>query len=294
MPTVALATAIAAASASLPPSAPSASSRPPSAPSAAATAPELARGAIFNGGVHHPGRGGHVVTTELLITLAQDLLLADERLAAAMAAAPQTNGSDVSSDAGGREGGDYLSGAVRLLSRVAYRPLPPPLSDGNYEAAPPTCFIGQELQALVRQPAPGWSWTDEGRGKWGWVALEAHQQLRIQGSRERSLQPVAVQIAYLQSYAGMGMVQVFCESGCSCEAIEVDGFSERKVSVTYMRELLVSQHPQCVLVLVTTGPGRDRPFRGGRKAADAGEEEGVSRGDKFKLMGLVVSKEPSG
>lgn len=41
-------------------------------PAAAVNAtPELALGAVFNGGKHHPGRGGHVVVTELLITLSQ-------------------------------------------------------------------------------------------------------------------------------------------------------------------------------------------------------------------------------
>ncbi len=41
-------------------------------PSAAVNAtPEVALGAVFNGGKHHPGRGGHVAVTELLITLSQ-------------------------------------------------------------------------------------------------------------------------------------------------------------------------------------------------------------------------------
>ncbi|PNH03065.1 hypothetical protein TSOC_010906 [Tetrabaena socialis] len=244
LPSVSLRAAVlpTATAASLLASSTSSSSAAATASAPASWAPEVALAAIFNSGKHHPGRGGHVVAAELLITLAQELLLANDRMAAAAAPADATSGAD---GAGG-------SAVVRLLSAVASRPLPPPLSDDNYEAASSTCYIEHQLQAIVQEPAVGWNWTDEGRRKWGWVALEVGQQLRIR---------VNTQVAG--------------------ERQQLRGKPPPIV-------LQVSQHPRCVLLLTTTGPVANHTWG----AAGAEGAEGAGPGAKFKLMGLVVGEEP--
>mgnify|MGYP001807619873 CR=1 FL=1 len=55
---------------------------------------------------------------------------------------------------------------------------------------------------------------------------------------------VLTQVAYLQSYSGMGAARVSCESGCVCEAaaaagLEVDAHDPRPVSVTSIADLRV-------------------------------------------------------
>ncbi|GFR51316.1 hypothetical protein Agub_g13681 [Astrephomene gubernaculifera] len=349
-------------------------------------------GAVFNGGKHHPGRGGHVVATELLISLALELLHSNSRITADGAAdgslglslAPSGDSSSQPSDrtfpnaAGGKSSSSsrgrrrissssatgsttampapadsdtaasiYLDSSVAALGAgksksrskrrstrekakaatvpgltpeaaaglraVATRPLPPPLSEGNYEAASSTCYLEHQLRELVEQPVTGWEWTDEGRGKWGWVAMEANQQLRIKvstqlaGSRTPRAEAasIIVQIAYLQSYVGMGGARLSCEAGCACEALVVDGHSSRQVSVTSMADVKVTQHPNCMLLLNTTGPtkaARTAAAAAAKAAATAAKDDGRSAagssssnsgpGAKFKLLGVVVGEEP--
>ncbi|KXZ49521.1 hypothetical protein GPECTOR_21g747 [Gonium pectorale] len=263
-------------------------------PSAAST-PAVSLGAIFNSGKHHPGRGGHVVAAELLITLAQDVLASSARLSAAAAdakavaaagnGAPAVEGGGnltlglrhhlAAPGGGGAADAGLSADAAAALEAVASRPLPPP--------------------SLVQQPAEGWRWTDEGRGKWGWVALEAKRTLRIQvntqlpGARGNSSQAAAarivLQVAYLQSYSGMGRARLSCVSGCGCEPLDVDAHSERRVSVTAVADVKVSQSPECVLALSTRGPSAAAAAAARREGAEGG-------GNKFKLLGVVVGEEP--
>ncbi|KAG2446602.1 hypothetical protein HYH02_008587 [Chlamydomonas schloesseri] len=306
--------------------------------------------AVFNGGKHHPGRGGHVVAAELLISLVLELLRSNEHLTELMdgpdvallgnttststststsrgnststststsrgnsSASSSASSNNAGAPAAERGSGPVLRGlgpaAAAALEELAARPLPPPLAEGNYEAAVTTCYIEHELSAIVQRPATGWNYTDEGRGKWGWVALEPGRQLRIKlntllpGERAAAAPGtrglIVVQIAYLQSYSGMGAARVTCESGCVCEAaaaaqggLEVDGHDPRPVSVTSIADLRVSQHPECVLLITTLGPGRNAK-RAKRPAAGAAAGGGSGMpGDKFKLMGVVVGEEP--
>ncbi|EFJ49700.1 hypothetical protein VOLCADRAFT_89683 [Volvox carteri f. nagariensis] len=254
---------------------PSVSLRAAVFPSATAGgAEEVSPGAIFNGGAMHPGRGGHVVVTELLITLCLEVAL------------------------------------------VAARPLPPPLFPGNHGATVETCYIQDQLQALVQQPVVGWNWTDEGRGKWGYVATEPGKTIKlkvntqigmggssssIDGDGEGAeLQPIIVQVAYLQSYRGMGTARLSCEAGCNCTSILLDAYDARPASLAVTVDIKVTQHSECHLELKSGLPSAKAV-----QAAKSGAAEGVTGlssgwegsskgllGYKFKLIGLVVGEDP--
>ncbi|EFJ49701.1 hypothetical protein VOLCADRAFT_89684 [Volvox carteri f. nagariensis] len=214
-------------------------------PSAAVGGAEaVSYGAIFNGGHNHPGRGGHVLATELLITMCLD-----------------------------------------LLRRDAY--------------------------ALAQQPVDGWNWTDEGRGKWGYVATEPGKTIRFKvntqlgGNRTKnrlSGRPIVVQVAYLESYQGMGTARVSCEAGCTCTAVTIDSYDKRPVSLTSMKDISVSQHPECILALTTKGPSKAAEAAAleaaARNETTSGDSSGSSNPDveaawsKFKVLGVVVGEEP--
>ncbi|KAG2498444.1 hypothetical protein HYH03_003701 [Edaphochlamys debaryana] len=187
--------------------------------------------------------------------------------------------------------GDAL---ISALHRLSFRPLPEPLVAGNYPASHSTCYIDQLLPSIVQQPVKGWNWTDEGRGKWGWVALEKGETIelkldtRVPGSPASDPDNpngslILLGIAFLQSYSGMGRAKVVCESGCKCKDTEIDSLDvERTVSLTNITNIPVSQHQSCLISVTTLGPGREAP------------SEAAAHPDqwsKFKLMGLVVGEE---
>ncbi len=67
-----------------------------------------------------------------------------------------------------------------VLERAVSRPLPPPLAPDNWETGSTTCYLMEQLEAMAVAPvSAGWNWTDEGRNKWGWVALEAKQAIKF-------------------------------------------------------------------------------------------------------------------
>ncbi|KAG2493839.1 hypothetical protein HYH03_008056 [Edaphochlamys debaryana] len=178
--------------------------------------------------------------------------------------------------------GDAL---VKGLYRLALRPLAEPLVEGNYAAAHSTCYVDNLLPTVVKQPTQGWVWTDEGRGKWGWVAeaqgstIQLKLDTRVPGQapadpRDAKHSHILLGIAYLESYKAMGRARVACVSGCECQPLDIDSLALRKASLTNVNNIAVSQHEACVVSLTTLGPGG-----------------GAGAGSKFKLMGLVVGEE---
>ncbi|GLI61406.1 hypothetical protein VaNZ11_003625 [Volvox africanus] len=263
-------------------------------PSVYAGGPEkLSLGAIFNGGLNHPGRGGHVVVFEVLVTLAMDLLRSNPRYLLES----RTNTTETAA------AGDATSlaedGAAALLE-VWNRPLPPPMAANNYESSRQTCYIEDELLALTQPPVEGWEWTDEGRGKWGYVAMAPGKTLRLKfdtrlmGNRtdEDRFANIIVQIAFLQSYTRMRTARVDCTEGCQCSSVTIDAYSARQVSLTSMKDIKVTQHSACIMA-ITSGPQSHAATVGAATAnVDAVGRGGGDEMFKFKLMGVVVGEEP--
>ncbi|GIL54227.1 hypothetical protein Vafri_9775 [Volvox africanus] len=275
-------------------------------PSAAVAGAEaVSLGAIFNGGLNHPGRGGHVVITELLITLCLDLLqLNTIRMAAAIAARGAPGEGSTSANVGAADSGSS-GGPLTMeeLAAVAARPLPRPIFPGNYGATQDTCYIEHQLQDLIQQPVQGWEWTDEGRDKWGYLAMAPGKRLRLKvntqvksvGS-EGASEPIIVQISYLQSYRILGTAKLSCESGCTCTAVTLSAYDPRPVSVAITSDIKVTQHPECLLQLMTGKAAKARAVNASTVSGFSSGWEGASPTGsfayKFKLIGIVVGEDP--
>ena len=68
-------------------------------------------------------------------------------------------------------------------AQLASEPLPLPLLPHNFESGYDTCMVNASLRAISVSPFDeGWSWTDEGRGKWGWVSTKTGSRLRLRFS----------------------------------------------------------------------------------------------------------------
>ena len=86
------------------------------------------------------------------------------------------------------------------------------------------CFVGQDLSRVATADG-GWSWTDEGRSKWGFLSDTAGAALKLMfnsemhGPREVN---ASVRIAFLQTYTPMGIAKVSCIAGCSCDESAIE------------------------------------------------------------------------
>ncbi|GIL73988.1 hypothetical protein Vretimale_5073 [Volvox reticuliferus] len=283
----------------------------PASSAAVGGAEAVSLGAIFNGGLNHPGRGGHVVIAELLITLCLDLLQLNTIRMAAATGATNTRGEGCSSASVAATDSDGSGGPMTMeeLAAVAARPLPQPIFPGNYGATQATCYIGNQLQDLVQPPVEGWEWTDEGRDKWGYVATEPGKTLRLKvntqvgpGSSDgASSPPIILQISYLQSYRIMSTAELRCESGCTCKAVILDAYDSRPVSIAITTDIKLTQHPECLMQLTTEKPTNAAlaAARSVNISAISGFNSGWDGSKptggfayKFKLIGIVVGEDP--
>jgi len=180
-------------------------------------------------------------------------------------------------------------------------PLPPPALDHNLESNLDKCLLGEVLQSVVVQPVQGWSWTDEGRKKWGYVAASVGAVLKFRfssvmdggsmggpaggtaaaagggggGGQQAAGQGLTlVRLAYLKSYAHMGAASVTCLSGCSCNSTIMEGHlgGLDKSSQLHMHETHVTQSEDCVLAITVLA------------ATQSGEH-------KVKVSGLVIAED---
>ncbi|KAG2501735.1 hypothetical protein HYH03_000235 [Edaphochlamys debaryana] len=251
-------------------------------PSAAALLPK----ALFHtrdAGVH-PGYGGHVVVAEVLATLCLELLTSNDRARSEgrtrlgeLPSPAFTRASAARGKAGGAGGGakEVPDGFLAALSRLASRPLPEPMVAGNYPAAHETCYVEDLLTAIVEQPVQGWEWTDEERQKWGWLDTRVTGHVPDPTNPTNPSNDIMLGIAYLESYQGMGLAQVTCVSGCTCPETWLDALKpSRKVSLTVVSDIPVSQHRHCTVAITSAGPSID-----------------AAAGNKFKLLGVVVGEE---
>ena len=78
-------------------------------------------------------------------------------------------------------------------------------------------MVGAQFPSIVTQPpGAGWAWTDEGRGKWGYVSSSPGSVLRLHLDSDLPGWPgsqVMLRLAYLASYEGHGRALVHCEAG---------------------------------------------------------------------------------
>ncbi|KAG2488939.1 hypothetical protein HYH03_012560 [Edaphochlamys debaryana] len=200
---------------------------------------------------HHPGDAGHRMMADLAVFLMQetavDLLL--NPLEAAEVAA------------------------------IHSRPLRRPMYEGNESPESTMCAVGTSFQSMVLN-ATGFNFTDEDRGKWGFVAREPGAELVVRLDTRRRVAAGAgpapnttqVYFHHLKSYEHMGKAEFRCSSNCTCEPLTVDGHHDKLISQTYIAPMLVSASADCrvtIRVLHDTSSGEH----------------------KFKVSGVVVAED---
>lgn len=110
-----------------------------------------------------------------------------------------------------------------------------------------------------------------------------HRRLLLRLLRRRPLQEppevspqqprdMVVWLGYLVSYESMGVANVTCVGGCSCDAARVDGHISERRSQQALTKVLVSQSEACRLVVRVA-------------------EETRSSHHKFKVSGVMVSRD---
>lgn len=130
----------------------------------------------------------------------------------------------------------------------------PAHSLGNYEGRGRVCEHGLALEALLANKTQGWDMVNEGseiKQKWGYVASKPGETLSLTLNTTRQEQqhiPVmAVQVAYLKSYARMGSATIACTSGCTCDRLNVEALHSSKTSTIFLAQLSPTQHERCTI-----------------------------------------------
>eukprot|EP00878_Enallax_costatus_P021491 GHUV01022752.1.p1 GENE.GHUV01022752.1~~GHUV01022752.1.p1 ORF type:complete len:247 (+),score=81.16 GHUV01022752.1:1972-2712(+) len=148
---------------------------------------------------------------------------------------------------------------------------------GNWEEVNRLCRHGKAFEAVVTGNK-GWQLMNEGdeyKPKYGYVTHQAGSELEITLNTTRSTTPelkhVNVQIAYLQSYSGMGMALVRCHSGCKCSDTLVDGHHQLRQSTIFLLRLYPSQASACKITVTV-------------------QQHTHSNGHKFKVTGVMVNE----
>jgi hypothetical protein len=221
-----------------------------------AKSPELA-GKLWHFDTIHPdGRTGHRAFAELLYHLYNETLISLERQAV---------------------------GPEDLKRAAAVRK---PMVADNYEAHDERCLIGPKFTDAVVSKE-GFEYINEApqspRPKWGYVATKPGSKLSLKvstmassgGKGVKSL-PVLVELAHLKSYTKMGIAEVTCSNGCTCNKTEVDGYHPVRNSQLFLHSWEVSQAPECIISVSVT---------------DRSKARGEDKGHKVKLMGIMVSEQ---
>ena len=151
-------------------------------------------------------------------------------------------------------------------------PLPPPIFKGNEATPHETCLVGDGLRKSVVETKGNFSWLDEARKeqrpKWGFTGFGSGSELKIklatsldlpktnESSNNQTEPPiVTISVGYLTSYDPvMADFEVSCVSGCSCRSWTFEGLdTSRKASQISMRQIEVSQSPECIISIKIKG-----------------------------------------
>lgn len=158
----------------------------------------LAQSLFYDDEAHPGGQTGARAMGEMAAAL---LLNAAVGLEAALGAgAPSQRGSHAS---GPTERTYEPTGRGAQASPSA---LPAPMFLNNWEQAwNATCFMWDDVHALTVSHE-GWVWTEEGRRKWGWVAMRpgAKLQIKVPALLPRGAQAAAAAAATTANAAGIG------------------------------------------------------------------------------------------
>eukprot|EP00798_Chlamydomonas_sp_ICE-L_P027312 gene27312-4616_t len=117
---------------------------------------------------------------------------------------------------------------------------PEPMIIRNYQSKMDTCIVGDALKTAAQPGSSGFEWTDEGRGKWGWVATQPGSKLLIHlgmvadGEQADHSTEVGINIGYLKSFEHIGMAQVGINIG-HLRSFEHIGMAQVGINIGYLR-----------------------------------------------------------
>eukprot|EP00884_Botryococcus_braunii_P011584 jgi/Botrbrau1/20426/Bobra.0487s0001.1 len=150
---------------------------------------------------------------------------------------------------------DVLANPLTKADNVtAKASLPKPMMNGT-NAEDSQCWRNEALEAAVVS-SEGWSWVDEGkrgRHKYGYVTTTPETFMDFELSTECSGNKsslVNIGVGHLKSYAKMGLAEVQCVSGCTCNATSLNGTWDSPSSQESWLYLFVTQAPVCRLRVV--------------------------------------------
>ncbi|KAL4423959.1 hypothetical protein ABPG75_001260 [Micractinium tetrahymenae] len=135
--------------------------------------------------------------------------------------------------------------------------LPPAMIPDNPVGATSICAMLEDFKPVVKAAegfefvahkpsAPTfveqkWAWTGLQPGSWAELEFDSRSQ---EGDPEG---PAVVLLTHLKSYEGMGVADVTCASGCTCEPGKINSQWSRRASIFSTHEQRVSQHARCRL-----------------------------------------------
>ena len=140
-------------------------------------------------------------------------------------------------------------------------------------------MLGKDIERLAVNSS-GWNFTDESRGKWGFVATKVGDQLELKvpavASHHSVRDPnkktmVGIDIDFLSSYDKMGVAQVDCVSGCECDPMKIDAYHKSGTSESEAQTIAVSEHEQCIIRFTILNETRSK-----------------EKGHKFKIVGVTI------
>ena len=175
--------------------------------------------------------------------------------------------------------------------------LPPPIIKDNYEPSAPSCYFGASLKTDVPSVVSGgFSWVDDSKEGWrtklGWKTTTADSKIEFSLDMHSLLDPrevkpnqasavIKLQLIYLRSYDKMGMANVTCDAGCSCQSMVLDGQWSEQLSLTVAARVDVRIPLEC--------SGACPPADKRRCVVSATMLKTTSSGGyKFKIAGLVM------
>jgi len=132
----------------------------------------------------------------------------------------------------------------QVFSSVAHasETLPQPIFEGNTGESKTLCLLENQIEHYA-VTAKGFQWINEGSEdlpKFGWVGKEAGSTIELKLPLETVRYngvDLVVGVGMLISWSpDMGMAQLTCTHGCTCDPTEFSGFfRERDTSMTYWR-----------------------------------------------------------
>ena len=151
----------------------------------------------------------------------------------------------------------------------------------NYESKSERCLVESKFQKAVEE-AKGFNWTDEGRKKWGYVALTPGSTLTIKFDSSmpgRVNDPsISLRVAYLMSYANAGCATISCVQGCECKPVLLNTHNpNERLSLMKLHRMEITQSQECRMRFEvdkdSTSMNSTQPY-------------------KVKILGIMVSEDP--